>query len=307
MITVKTVSEARRELQSARRSGASIGFVPTMGFLHDGHLALVDAARSAGASFLAVSIFVNPTQFGPKEDFNRYPRDEEGDSAKLASRGVDLLFMPPLNEMFANDRHVSVTVSGVASPLEGERRPGHFDGVATVVAKLFNIIGPDLAVFGQKDAQQCAVIRQMVSELEIPVKLLVVPTSREADGLAMSSRNVYLTAEQRAAAPMFHAALQAGRAALMNGESADVIEQVMRETLSKAIGIEIDYISLVDGATFEAPASLERDLVLVGAIRLGTTRLIDNIPVMRHEMPCRSTRRPAPSTPPPNKIAGESS
>jgi len=288
MITARSVSEVRSEIRAARAAGSTIGFVPTMGFLHEGHLALIDAARHAGASYIAVSIFVNPTQFGPKEDFSRYPRDEEGDSKKLISRDVDLVFIPTVSEMFGGDRNVEVKVAGVARPLEGERRPGHFDGVATVVTQLFNIVRPDLAVFGQKDAQQCAVVRQLIKQLAIPVQLVIAPTSRESDGLAMSSRNVYLSKEQRELAPMFQRALRVGRDELLRGGSAPTVEERMREELGKMHGIEIDYLALVDASTFETPLSLDRDLVLVGAIRIGQTRLIDNIPVMRHEMPCRS-------------------
>ena len=288
MITARSVSEVRSEIRAARAAGSTIGFVPTMGFLHEGHLALIDAARHAGASYIAVSIFVNPTQFGPKEDFSRYPRDEEGDSKKLISRDVDLVFIPTVSEMFGGDRNVEVKVAGVARPLEGERRPGHFDGVATVVTQLFNIVRPDLAVFGQKDAQQCAVVRQLIKQLAIPVQLVIAPTSRESDGLAMSSRNVYLSKEQRELAPMLQRALRVGRDELLRGGSAPTVEERMREELGKMHGIEIDYLALVDASTFETPLSLDRDLVLVGAIRIGQTRLIDNIPVMRHEMPCRS-------------------
>src|SRR5437016_6909624 len=210
MIVATTIDEVR----AARPHGARIGFVPTMGFLHEGHLSLIDAARDAGADFIAVSIFVNPKQFGPNEDLASYPRDEARDIALLESKNVDLLFVPSVDVMYPPGAQTSVSVSGVAKPLEGERRPGHFDGVATVVLKLFNIVQPDLAVFGRKDAQQCAVIDQMVRDLDVPVRLIFGETIREHDSLALSSRNSYLSKEERALAPALHRALSAGADAI---------------------------------------------------------------------------------------------
>jgi pantoate--beta-alanine ligase len=273
MIVAKTIEDVR----NARPVGKRVGFVPTMGFLHEGHLSLIDAARENGADFIVVSIFVNPTQFGPNEDFERYPRDEAKDRALLESRGVDLLFLPAVDVMYPPGSQTVVHVGGVAKPLEGERRPGHFDGVATVVLKLFDIVQPDLAVFGRKDAQQCAVIDRMVRDLDVPVRLVFGETVREADGLAMSSRNSYLSPNERAVAPVLQRALRAGERELPSS-NVRWVESAMRDV---AKGVNIDYLVLVDPETFESPSDFDRDLLLAGAIRLGKTRLIDNIHVPR--------------------------
>lgn len=273
MIVAKTIEEVR----SARPGGKCIGFVPTMGFLHEGHLSLIDEARKKGADFIVVSIFVNPTQFGPNEDFERYPRDEAKDRALLESRNVDLLFLPAVDVMYPPGSKTTVHVAGVARPLEGERRPGHFDGVATVVLKLFGIVQPDLAVFGRKDAQQCAVIERMVRDLDVPVRLVFAETVREPDGLAMSSRNSYLSPDQRALAPVLQRALRAGERELAS-RNVVWVEAAMRDV---AKAVDVDYLVLVDPETFEAPADFERDLLLAGAVRIGKTRLIDNIRVPR--------------------------
>src|SRR5207248_3690334 len=212
MKIARTIEEVREAI--ARRPA---GLVPTMGFLHEGHLSLIDAARENGADFIVVSIFVNPRQFGPSEDFERYPRDEERDRALLEARNVDLLFLPHVGVMYPRDAVTIVNVGGVAKPLEGARRPGHFEGVATVVLKLFHIVQPDLSVFGRKDAQQCAVIDRMVRDLDVPLKLVFAETAREHDGLARSSRNSYLSAEERTLAPALHRALRAGQEAITHG------------------------------------------------------------------------------------------
>src|SRR5437868_6641475 len=208
MKVARTIEDTRAAVCDAREAGRTIGFVPTMGFLHDGHLSLVAVARDNGADFIVVSIFVNPLQFGPKEDFARYPRDENRDRALLEREAVDLLFLPPVEVMYPPGAMTRVTVAGVAESLEGERRPGHFSGVATVICKLFNIVQPDLAVFGRKDAQQCAVIEQLVRDLDVPVRLVFGETVREPDGLAMSSRNAYLSDGERERAPALHRALR---------------------------------------------------------------------------------------------------
>jgi pantoate--beta-alanine ligase len=273
----RTIAETRRAISEARAAGRTIGFVPTMGFLHEGHLSLVDQARAAGADFVVVSIFVNPTQFGPGEDFERYPRDEARDSALLTSRGVDLLLAPPPDVMYPPGAATRINVGPVAEPLEGERRPGHFDGVATIVMKLFNIVLPDLAVFGEKDAQQCAVISRMVRDLDVPVRLLFGRTVREEDGLAMSSRNAYLSPEERKRSPALYEALRAGQSALETDGSADTVEKAMRGALSANDGVQLDYLSLVDPATFRTPEGNPAELLLVGAVRVGRTRLIDNL------------------------------
>ena len=286
MIVTQTIEETRAALD---RDGV-IGLVPTMGFLHDGHLSLVDVAREAGAEFVAVSIFVNPKQFGPKEDFARYPRDEGRDREQLESRGVDLLFLPSVDEIYPAGAVTTVSLAGVAAPLEGDRRPGHFEGVATIVLKLFNIVQPDLAVFGRKDAQQCAVIARMVRDLDVPVRLVFAETIRERDGLAMSSRNSYLTAEERERAPALHRALRAGEEAIAHGiHDVASIELLMRKMIAETPGIAVDYLVAVDPETFLPPADFHRDVLLAGAVKLGATRLIDNIMVTR---PCaRSSAR----------------
>jgi len=282
-VIVATLIEATRAaIAAARASGRTIGFVPTMGFLHEGHLSLIDAARGSGADFIVVSIFVNPRQFGPNEDLARYPRDEARDTTLLAERNVDLLFLPPVEVMYPPGSQTTVSVGGVATPLEGERRPGHFDGVATVVLKLFNIVQPDLAVFGRKDAQQCAVIERMVRDLDVPVRLVFAETARENDGLARSSRNSYLSADERALAPALHRALRAGEEAISHGvEDVGSVERLMRTVIDETPGMEIDYLAVVDPETFLPPADFQRDLLVAGAVRLGRTRLIDNIRVSR--------------------------
>jgi pantoate--beta-alanine ligase len=273
-----TIEETRAAVAAARREGRTIGFVPTMGFLHEGHLSLIDAVRQEGADFVVVSIFVNPTQFGPNEDFESYPRNEAADRHLLEGRRVDLLFLPARQVMYPPGSATTVSVGGVSGPLEGARRPGHFDGVATVVLKLFHIVQPDLAAFGRKDAQQCAVIEQMVRDLDVPLGLVFGETLREADGLAMSSRNSYLSVEERQLAPVLQRALQAGRQALQDRADTDAVESAMQQ-LAASAGVEVDYLVLIDPQTFTRPADLQRPLLLAGAVRIGRTRLIDNLRV----------------------------
>ena len=276
----------RAAIGAARAAGKTIGFVPTMGFLHEGHLSLIRVARSSGANFIAVSVFVNPLQFGPNEDFARYPRDEERDSSLLEREHVDLLFLPSVSVMYPPDSTTRVSVTGVAEPLEGERRPGHFNGVATVVLKLFNIVQPDLAIFGRKDAQQCAVIDRMVRDLDVPVRLVFAETVREHDGLALSSRNSYLSNEQRKLAPALHRALRAGEEALKHGiDDVAAIEKLMHTMARETPGVEVDYLVVIDPLTFRAPADFHRDLLLAGAVHIGKTRLIDNIRVAKSAIP----------------------
>jgi pantoate--beta-alanine ligase len=270
MKIARTIEEVRAAV--ARRPCA---LVPTMGFLHDGHLSLIDDARRAGAELVVVSIFVNPRQFGPSEDLER-------DAELLEARNVDVLFLPPVEVMYPPGAATAVTLGGVAKPLEGARRPGHFDGVATVVLKLFNIVQPDLAVFGRKDAQQCAVIERMVRDLDVPVRLVFAETVREHDGLAMSSRNAYLSAEERKLAPALHRALRAGVEAVTHGiHDVAGVEHLMRKFMEETPSIGVDYLALVDPLTFEAPADFARDLLVCGAVRIGRTRLIDNIRIER--------------------------
>lgn len=281
-------------MAGARSQAAVIGFVPTMGFLHDGHLSLIEVAREAGATFVVVSIFVNPLQFAPTDDFDRYPRDEKRDTALLEAAGVDLLFLPAVATMYPPDAATGVRIRGVAEGLEGERRPGHFDGVATVVAKLFNLVQPDLAVFGRKDAQQCAVIDRMVRDLDMPVRLVFGETVREPDGLARSSRNSYLSTAEREKAPALHRALRAGEEAILHGVlQADAIEKLMRRVVAEVGGVEVDYLAVVDPETFATPADFDRDLLLAGAVRVGRTRLIDNVRIARRDIPHTRENVPA--------------
>ncbi|MEO8033482.1 MAG: pantoate--beta-alanine ligase, partial [Acidobacteriota bacterium] len=282
MLIATTIAEVRAAVAAARSQGGTVGFVPTMGFLHDGHLSLIDTTRSEGATFIVVSIFVNPLQFGPTEDFSRYPRDEARDRALLESRETDLLFLPTVDVMYPRGATTIVDAGAVAKPLEGERRPGHFAGVATVVLKLFNIVQPDLAVFGRKDAQQCAVLERMTRDLDLSLRLVFAATTRGHDGLAMSSRNVYLSAEERRKAPALYRALRAGEEAVTRGiVGFDAIDSLMRRTAEEVPGVEVDYLRVVDPLTFEKPADFHRDLLLVGAVRVGKTRLIDNILIPR--------------------------
>jgi pantoate--beta-alanine ligase len=276
---VRSVAELHAELGTLRQ-GRIVGFVPTMGFLHEGHLSLVDLVRSEGAGVVVVSIFVNPLQFGPNEDFDRYPRDEARDRELLETKDVDLLFLPPVTEVYPPGSATRLTTGGVALPLEGERRPGHFDGVATVVLKLFNMVQPHVAAFGRKDAQQCAVIEQMVRDLDVPVRLVFGETVREADGLARSSRNAYLNAEERERALALYSALRVGEAAVHRGNDYADVEAAMEHKLAQHEGVVLDYLRVVDPATFNRPNGVAPDeLLLLGAVRVGKTRLIDNIRV----------------------------
>lgn len=282
MIVVRSVTELREHVRGWKRAGEGVGFVPTMGFLHEGHLSLVDLVRTAGCSRVVVSIFVNPAQFAPGEDFERYPRNEAGDAAQLESRGVDLLFCPGTGDIYPDGYATTVHVDGPAKTLEGERRPGHFDGVATVVLKLFNLVQPDVAAFGRKDAQQCAVIERMVTDLNVPVALLFGETVRESDGLAMSSRNSYLRDSERQPALALSKALTAGAHEARAGDaSAASVERTMQDELAKYDGAQLDYLRVVDPRTFDPPAQDAAEWLLAGAIKVGNTRLIDNVCIRR--------------------------
>ena len=277
MRTVSRIAELRALLGEHRRAGRRIGFVPTMGFLHDGHLALVDEARRR-TDAVVMSVFVNPLQFGPTEDFSRYPRDAEGDAAKARDRGVDLLFLPDGSEMYPRERVVEVVPRALATRWEGEVRPGHFAGVLTVVAKLFNIVQPDVAVFGQKDVQQATLVRAMVRDLDFPVEIVVAPTVREQDGLALSSRNSYLSADDRRRALVLSRALRAVERSFADGErDAASLDWLARGVLSEESAVRLDYLAIVDPETLE-PAARARDGTVVAiAARVGATRLIDNV------------------------------
>jgi pantoate--beta-alanine ligase len=277
MRTVRTIAEMRALTAEARAAGRSVALVPTMGAFHDGHLALMRAARHA-AGLVVVSLFVNPAQFEEDGDLAAYPRDEERDAALAAGTGVDVLFAPPVAEMYPAGFATSVRVSGIADGLEGaERGSGHFAGVCTVISKLLNIVGPDIAFFGAKDAQQVAVLRRMVRDLDIPVRLEVVPTVRERDGLAMSSRNNRLAGDERERAAGLVAGLRAAAAAAAAGErDAERLLAAARAAMADH-AIEPEYVALVDPDTFET-ITTGRDRVLIAvAARVGATRLIDNM------------------------------
>jgi pantoate--beta-alanine ligase len=274
MRVVHTIAEAR----AVRRAlPGTWGFVPTMGYLHEGHLSLVRRARAENDR-VAVSIFVNPTQFGPHEDYARYPRDLERDLRLLEPLGVDLVFVPSVEEMYPPGFQTWVIVEEVSRPLEGASRPGHFRGVAMVVAKLFNILQPDRAYFGQKDAQQTVVIRRMVQDLNIPVEIVICPTVREPDGLAMSSRNTYLNPEERRAATVLFRALQAAKARYEAGErDAERLREAMREVIRAEPLARIDYVSVAHPETLQELERVEGPALLSLAVYIGTTRLIDNL------------------------------
>ena len=260
-----------------RREGVTIGFVPTMGALHDGHRSLVRAARLR-CDALVVSIFVNPAQFSQTEDLSTYPRPIARDRALCREEGVDVCFEPTARGMYPEDFQTIVTVPALARRWEGEARPHHFAGVATVVTKLFGIVRPHLALFGQKDYQQAAVIRKLVDDLNLGVAIHVRPTVRERDGLAMSSRNVYLSADERRIAPLLSQALQAGRQILDDGISnVSVIERIMRQTIEQAPTIHVEYLAVCDQDSLEPVSVVAGHAVLLGAVRIGSIRLIDNL------------------------------
>ena len=280
MMIVSTIVELRA--LRARLPGP-VGFVPTMGFLHDGHLSLVLQARQECASAV-VSIFVNPTQFGPGEDLSRYPRNLARDQAMLESEDVDILWLPTPEQMYPPGYQTWVTVEEASNPLEGAARPGHFRGVATVVAKLFNAVQPDMAYFGQKDAQQVAVIRQMTRDLNFPVEIVVCTTARETDGLAMSSRNLYLNAQERKAATVLFRSLSAAKDAFAGGErDARKLRMKMEEILAGEVLARPQYISCAHPLTLQELDIITDDALLSMAVYVGTTRLIDNV-LLQQEM-----------------------
>jgi pantoate--beta-alanine ligase len=275
VITVRTVADLRATLAPHRRAGRSIGLVPTMGALHDGHLSLVRAARER-CDVVVVTLFVNPAQFAPGEDLDAYPRDEARDAGLAAAEGADVMFAPPLEEVFPGGFATTVRVAGVTERLEGEHRPGHFDGVATVVAKLLNMAGADVAFFGQKDAQQAAVIRRLVRDLDIPVEVDVRPTVREPDGLALSSRNAYLGPDERERALALSRALFAVERAAGEGAGvADALAAGRREL--DAAGVEPEYLAAVSPDTLRPVESFEGAVLVAVAARVGKARLIDNV------------------------------
>ena len=274
-----TVAEVRKQIayMRRRRPDVAVGLVPTMGFFHEGHLSLMRAARD-DCGYVVTSIFVNPAQFGPAEDLNAYPRDLERDLKMAAAAGTDLVFAPDPDEIYPPGHDTSVEPGRVAEGLCGQSRPGHFRGVATVVAKLFNIVKPDRAYFGQKDAQQVAVIKRMVADLDFDIEIRVCPTAREADGLAMSSRNSYLTEEERGQATALFRALSAAKDAVAHGErDAAKIRRLMRRIIGQNFLVEFEYVRLVDPETMEPVSVIDRQILAVVAARVGRARLIDNI------------------------------
>ncbi len=275
MRVIKTVADFR---EARRQVAGSLGFVPTMGYLHDGHLSLVRAAR-AGNDCVSASIFVNPTQFGPNEDLSRYPRDLERDLAMLRAEGTDLVFAPGVEDMYPQGFATHVDVTGpLTARLEGAARPGYFKGVATVVTKLFNIVQPTRAYFGQKDAQQALVIKKIVADLDMNLEVIVMPTVREEDGLAMSSRNVYLKAKEREAALVLSRSLALARDKWSRGEKdAERIREDMRKLIESEPLAKIDYVSIADASTLEELETLDKLALISLAVRVGNTRLIDNI------------------------------
>jgi pantoate--beta-alanine ligase len=275
--TARTVKDLRAQVAAWRKAGDTIALVPTMGALHAGHLSLIGIAKGHAGRVIA-SIFVNPSQFGPKEDFKRYPRDEEGDMKKLAEAGVDLVFIPSTDEMYPAGFATKVSLPNLTEDLCGAARPNHFEGVATVVTKLLLQCGPDVAVFGEKDFQQLLVIKRLVRDLNIPVEIIGAPIVREEDGLALSSRNAYLSADERKRAPILHQVLAETAASLANGEGCDAATSAGRFKL-EGRGFRVDYVAVRDPETL-APlfGPIRGPARVMGAAFLGATRLIDNVP-----------------------------
>jgi pantoate--beta-alanine ligase len=279
MITATTIAEARAACDAARAAGMRVGFVPTMGFFHEGHRSLMRAARAEN-DFVIVSLFVNPTQFGPSEDLDAYPRDLVGDSTAAAAEGVDLFFTPGAEEMYPSGARTTVHVDGLTDVLCGASRPGHFDGVTTVVAKLFSIVGPSRAYFGRKDAQQVAVIRRMTTDLGLPVEVVGCPLVRENDGLAMSSRNSYLEPEERAAAVVLAGSLYLASEAVVAGErDPAVIRRLLVDVIAGAPLVRVDYAEVVDAATLAPVEQISPATRVAGAAYVGKARQIDNVTI----------------------------
>lgn len=272
MFIAKTIAELRKWRRSVK---GTVGFIPTMGYLHAGHLSLIDLARSEN-DYIVVSIFVNPKQFGPNEDFNKYPRDEKLDLELLTKAKVAVAFLPDIDEMYPSGFETQVTVANLSKKLEGISRPGHFDGVATVVSKLFNIVQPNRAYFGQKDAQQVQIIKKMVKDLQFPIAIVVGKTVRQKDGLALSSRNKFLDNHIKKEATIIFQSLQAAQDLVNKGtRNAEQIKQAMRKLIEKTSGT-IDYISIADPQTLDEMTSLNKNALLSLAVYYGKTRLIDN-------------------------------
>jgi pantoate--beta-alanine ligase len=276
MEVIETVANMHKKVNSLRTTGKTISFVPTMGFLHDGHVELMKIGKKI-ADILILSIFVNPTQFGPNEDFDQYPRDMDGDLAKANKAGVDIVYTPAVDEMYPEGYQTKVTVGEITKFLCGASRPGHFEGVTTVVNKLFNIVKPNFAVFGQKDFQQLAVIRRMVIDLNMDIKIVGAPIVRESDGLAMSSRNKYLSPEQRESALCLKKSIDLASKMVQEGErSSEKILNSVKKFIQGHPFTDIDYVNICDPETLEDIDMIEEDVLLALAVKVGTTRLIDN-------------------------------
>ncbi len=281
MKIIRYVEELRQELKTHRCNKKVISFVPTMGYLHEGHLSLVSYAKN-NSDVCVVSVFVNPTQFGPNEDFNHYPRDEERDIKLLDKENCDYVFIPEISEIYSEDFSTFVLEKKFSKILEGEFRPAHFEGVTTIVTKLFNIVQPDFAVFGQKDAQQALIIQKMVKDLNIPVQIEVRPIVREVDGLAMSSRNIYLSKEERKEATILYRSLLYGKSLIERNEiDVDLIKEKIKDFIKQSNLAKIDYVEIVEKDSFEKVKFLEsgKAYFILLAVRIGSTRLIDNFVV----------------------------
>ena len=277
--TVQTIDDLRLAVREARLAGKTIGCVPTMGALHDGHISLVEAARRE-TDFVVVTIFVNPTQFGPNEDLAKYPRPLEADLAKCQAAGVDLVFNPDVESVYPSGDATFVEVPGLSEVLEGAHRPGHFRGVTTIVLKLFNMVLPDIAFFGQKDYQQQLLIRHLVDDLNVPVEIRTCPTVRESDGLAMSSRNAYLSSEEHQTALALSQALKIAEQSLRDDRQSPTEARArMIEHLTSTPGLVLDYATVADSHSLEELSGASSDMVALIAARVGTTRLIDNQPI----------------------------
>lgn len=278
MIITETIREAKKIIREKKATGLKIGFVPTMGCLHKGHISLIEKAKSV-SDFVVVSIFVNPTQFGPKEDYEKYPRTFEQDKMLCEINNVSMIFHPSISEMYPDGFSTFVEVEGeISQILCGARRIGHFKGVATIVSKLFNIIEPDVAIFGQKDAQQAFIIKKMVDELNFPIEIIVLETVRESDGIAMSSRNTYLSKEERKVAPLIKQGLDEAEKAFREGTTrAEVLKKIVKDKIASSPLFKIDYVEIVDLETFYPVEEVSPNSLIAVAAFLGETRLIDNI------------------------------
>ncbi|MDR7244870.1 pantoate--beta-alanine ligase [Priestia megaterium] len=277
MKVITTIKDMQQEMKKEKQLGRSIGFVPTMGYLHEGHATLLGAARTEN-EVVALSIFVNPTQFGPNEDFDTYPRDFERDERVAKEANVDYLFYPSVEEMYKSSRSVAITVTDRVDVLCGQKRPGHFDGVATVLTKLFHIVTPDRAYFGKKDAQQVAVVDGLIEDFNFPVELRAVDTVREADGLAKSSRNVYLTDKEREEAPVLFKSLQSGLQLLESGEKhVEIIKQTIRKEIEQYTSGKVDYIEVYTYPELKTIKQAAGKIIIALAVQFSKARLIDNV------------------------------